>query len=78
MTKFLREDVKELKVCELTAGLIIQNQKQEFLRIQERYEDLLSRYASQSKSKEPSSIRDVIPHAISAHCRRRISYTLPA
>ena len=60
MTKFAREDIKEFKVCYIhSTKLKGQNQRRDFIRVQERYEELVSRYASQSKSKEPSTIRDV-------------------
>ena len=61
LTKFLRDDVRDLKVPKLLRDqqIICQNQKREFTRAQEKYEELVSRYSAQSRSKDASVIRDV-------------------
>jgi hypothetical protein len=59
MTKFLKEDIRDFKVNGLSVESNSQNQKRDFGRTQERYEELVSRYASQPKSKEASVLREV-------------------
>ena len=76
MTKFLREDIKEFKVCSLVTKLRGQGQKREFNRLQDRYEELVGRFASQSKAKEPSALREVeFRRCVLIH-RMLINYTL--
>jgi hypothetical protein len=55
--------------------ITVQHQRREFNKIQDKYEDLVSRYASQSKTKEPSSLREVLYLKGVAHFRTHINCT---
>src|SRR5271155_3715781 len=71
LTKFVREDIRDFKVCASKYNVNSQTQKRDFSRIQERYEEMVSRYASQSKSKDSNTIREVSPSDVLQLMRRK-------
>lgn len=62
MSKFMREDIKEFRVMAPgTTMLTWENQRKEFYKVQDRFEELVARNASQPKSKDPNLLREVLP-----------------
>ena len=63
LSKFLKEDIKEFKVHyrHKFSTNTWQNQRKDFYRVQERFEELVARNAAQSKTKDPNLLRDVYP-----------------